>query len=89
MFCATFTAAAQEDWFRRRDGWYRFATFCVLLLRCSAGLCCEHVYRYDEEVCCRASEVASRDVRLAIELVSFYFSGRAEKMCNWAIVCVS
>jgi hypothetical protein len=67
-FCAMFTAAAHEDWFRRREGWYRLETFCVLL-HCRAKLCCGHVERYEEEICCRAADVASRDVRLVIEML--------------------
>lgn len=39
-FCATWAAAAQDDWFRRREGWWRLgvAFFCVCIERARAAL---------------------------------------------------
>lgn len=77
-FCATWAAAAQEDWFRRREGWWRLgvAFFCVCIERArAAALRYGHVDMCDsDEVCCRAMDVASRGVRLVM-------GGWAVKLC--------
>lgn len=89
MCCATFTAAAHEDWSRRREGWCRLGTaFWLWMERGRAALRCGHVERRvaeeNEAVCCRAIDVANRRVRLVIEeeFCSSLGQGMADPRCN-------
>jgi hypothetical protein len=85
MFCATFTAAAQDDWFRRR-GVCHVADAVVVSVRTRALYGAVHVgavYKFRHG---RAMLVASRDDRL----VMYYFLSQSSP--RWdvagAIGCV-
>lgn len=68
IFCATLTAVAHDDWFRRRGWWYKVEAHINPGLR-RAVLCCEQVERRDvEKVCWRAMLEASRDDRLVMPM---------------------
>jgi hypothetical protein len=76
-FCATLTAAEPVLVGCRREGWWSVGV--VALWVCIERL--GHVERRDreKEVCCRATEVASRGVRLVIEGSSSKLSRQKER----------
>lgn len=67
MFCATLTAAAQEDWSRRREGWYIEETFCGFREQIAA-LGCVQLETCLEDVVCRAKLATSPENRLVMDV---------------------